>query len=465
MQSTPDPVRPEATADDLAALFAEVKAAERSIAKAVRLAGRLAASGVAEKVEGGPLDWAISMACRWTGADARTIVGAGETLQHLPTVARLFAQGAVSWGQVRRITAAARRLNIDERAQLDARVAGAIADYDGIDAFDPDHLCDAAEAAVEELRGARALERQERAAARDNFLAVQGRVDGGSTGYWSADAIGSAPILEALQAARPVPQATPDAERVPGEPTRQGRQMFDALRDIAAEYLAGNTSDLALLDDAAHLDPDDQPGTGDDAGVGTRHPLLRRRRRRPAQPLLVLGFDTSQVSISPTGTLVLNVPGPLPRVSAAMLEILARDADFRAVLFDGKRPLAVSAKLHAKDVPADVRFAVRARDAGDRWPGSRLPISRTEPHHIKHRVNGGTHDPDNLVSLARPNHTRVHDHGWQLSLNATTGELRATRRHRTWRSLPRSTGLPPAPDLADLPGQPTGDNPPDTLPF
>jgi hypothetical protein len=464
MQSSP-------TDDDLQALYRDLQAAERAIASAVRRAGTLASSGVAERVEAGSLDWAISMACRWTGADARTIVGAGEMLQHLPTVADHFARGLVSWGQVRRITFAARRLTIAQRAELDARFAAAADRYDGVDAYDPDHLCDAVDAAAEELRGPRKLEREERAAARDGFLAIQGRTDGGSTGYWSADAVTSAVITNALQSARPVPVATPDRERE--TPTNQGRQQLDALVEVCTDYLLADTTgdvDTTAEDHTAeHADSVNQPDDGDRPDSGgnraTRHPDLRRPRRRRGRYLITLHFDLSQVSISPTGVLELNVPGPLPRISAAALEILARDADFAAVLFDGKRPLATAAKLYGKDIPADVRFAVRARDAADRWPGSRLPVTRTEPHHIIERSRDGTHDPDNLASLARRHHTNVHANGWRLRLNNRTGELKVTRRGRTWRSLPRSTGLPPAPDAGDLAEQPAGENPPPQLPF
>jgi hypothetical protein len=453
----------------LQALYRDLQAAERAIASAVRRAGALASSGAAERVEGGSLDWAISMACRWTGADARTIVGAGETLQHLPTVADHFARGLVSWGQVRRITFAARRLTVQQRAELDARFAAAADRFGGVDAYDPDHLCDAVDAAAEELRGAKALQRQERAAGRDGFLAVQGRTDGGSTGYWSADALTSAVITNALQAARPVPVATPDRER--GTPTNQGRQQLDALVEVCTDYLLADTTGDGdttnpghghQADNGGQADSDDgQPGGH---GGATRHPDLRRPRRR-RRYLLNLHFDLSQISISPTGVIELNVPGALPRISAAALEILARDADFAAVLFDGRRPLAVASKLYGADVPADVRFAVRARDAADRWPGSRLPITRTEPHHIIERSRDGTHDPDNLACLTRRPHTNVHDNGWRLRLNNRTGELRVTRRGRTWRSLPRSTGLPPARDAGDLAEQPTGENPPPQLPF
>ncbi|MDP8929191.1 MAG: hypothetical protein M3O70_11630 [Actinomycetota bacterium] len=38
----------------------------------------------------------------------------------------------------------------------------------------------------------------------------------------------------------------------------------------------------------------------------------------------------------------------------------------RVVLFDGARPLAVSSKTRAAQIPAEVRLAVEARDRGCR---------------------------------------------------------------------------------------------------
>jgi hypothetical protein len=92
---------------DLSALVDALREADRLVARAVLLAGRLAGTGVCERVEGLPLEHFIGLAARMTGADRRMLVAAGETLADLPTVARLFETGALSWGQVRAIVVAA----------------------------------------------------------------------------------------------------------------------------------------------------------------------------------------------------------------------------------------------------------------------------------------------------------------------------------------------------------------------
>ncbi len=133
--------------------------------------------------------------------------------------------------------------------------------------------------------------------------------------------------------------------------------------------------------------------------------------------------------------------GPLPRISARLTDGLAADADVRAVVFDGARPLAVSDKLTATSIPTKTRIAVQARDRGCRFPGSQHPVGHSDVHHLVHREHHGDHHPDNLALLSRRHHTLVHHHGWTLTLEPDSGQITATRGTHTWRSLPRGTPL------------------------
>ncbi|MBA2530309.1 MAG: hypothetical protein H0V19_10210, partial [Euzebyales bacterium] len=56
-------------AAELAALVDAVREAERHLARAVTLAGRLAGSGASERVEGLPLEHFLGLVARLTGAD------------------------------------------------------------------------------------------------------------------------------------------------------------------------------------------------------------------------------------------------------------------------------------------------------------------------------------------------------------------------------------------------------------
>ncbi len=263
-----------------------------------------------------------------------------------------------------------------------------------------------------------------------NFLSVQHTLFNRVQIYADYDEVSAAPIIDMFDAAagqphgcgagneadaEPVPEAAAatehpdepaeDATEVPQRFTRRGRQYADALADIAAQYLAGS--------------------------LGASR----------ARPLLNVFVDLNQITVNNAGTVQLNVRGPLPRISLATLELLSKDADCRAVIFDGKRPLCVSRTLYAKDIPADVAFAVGARDLGDRFPGSNDPLGHTENHHITMRSHGGVHHVDDLVRLSRRYHRTNHDHEWEMQLEPRSGMLTIRRGKRVWRSLPRGTPL------------------------
>jgi hypothetical protein len=376
----------------------------------------LASSGVCERVEGGPLEWAIGMACRLTGADRRMIVAAGETLSQLPSVQKLWADGLLTWGQVRAIVLAVRRLPIPSRRELDQRIAASHDAFGGIDAFDPDHFVEAVDRAATELGDARAAERREQAGLQANFLSLQPSLDGRVRGYFDYDPLHGAIVVNGLDAASPRPESTDDHE--PGEPTTRGKQYAEGLVELARDYLAGS-------------DGCEQHG----------------RTRRPARPLFIGHVDVCDVSRSEGATLELNVRGRLTRITCATLEALTGDADVQAVVFDGARPLAVTRKLRADTLPDDIRLAVRARDMGDRFPGSQEPLGHTEVHHFRHREHGGDNDVDNLGSFTKRIHLgRIHKYGWKINIDPDTGMLTARRKRRAWRSLPRSTGLARPPD-------------------
>jgi hypothetical protein len=50
-------------------------------------------------------------------------------------------------------------------------------------------------------------------------------------------------------------------------------------------------------------------------------------------------------------------------------------------------------------------------------------------HHIRHRADGGDHSVDNLVTLCRRHHTRLHGTHWTASLDPTTAAFHLSR-HR-----------------------------------
>jgi hypothetical protein len=423
-------------AAELAALVSKLRAADRAIGEAVELAGRLVGTGACEAVEGLPLEHFVGLAARLTGGDARMLVTAGETLATMPTTLRLFRQGTLSWGQVRAIVAGCRRLRVELRREVDARVAATVAAYpEGVGSFDPDGLVWAVEDTIDELQPQR-TERAERRKVERTFFARQMDFDGGMRCYGEFDPVGAAVVNNAIDGgmgSRP-PAGAGDPERDEHEPVDPD-DVAEAAGGAGGAMPQGSWTSTATGRKAA------------EALVGVCAEWLGGDSRRPARPLLVAHVDLSQVTAHPSGTVELNLRGPLPRIGAGTLERLARDADLRAVLFDGKRPLAASSKVNLDDIPARTRFAVESRDRGCRFPGSQAPVGFTDLDHIHEREHGGDHDPDNLVAFSRRPHKWRHDHHWTIALEPRSAMITITRRGRRFHSLPRGTPLArPDPD-------------------
>lgn len=167
------------------------------------------------------------------------------------------------------------------------------------------------------------------------------------------------------------------------------------------------------------------------------HPVLRS----DAVAAVTAIVDVADASAAVAGTLDLPTAGSMPVLTARILDALANDASLRVVLVDNGRPLAVSRKLRAKKIPRDVAMAVRMRDRGDRFPGSRRPIEHL--HHLDKTGEG--HAVDALVGLTAESHRRVHRAGWTIKIDGR--EVTFTRAERSWTTLPRGTRLrrpPPA---------------------
>jgi hypothetical protein len=81
---------------------------------------------------------------------------------------------------------------------------------------------------------------------------------------------------------------------------------------------------------------------------------------------------------------------------------------------DGTRVLPLSVGRATRTIPAHIRTALHLRDRGCRFPGCDRPPAWTDGHHLIHWSDGGPTELDNLVSLCRPHHRRVHEQGWRI---------------------------------------------------
>ncbi|MGM0818546.1 MAG: hypothetical protein ACQETV_04060 [Actinomycetota bacterium] len=80
-------------------LLEALSAADRWLARALRLAGELAGSGMVERLEGLSVDGLLA-AAGMTGADRGMLQTAAQTLSVMPATVAGFEAGRLSWGQV-----------------------------------------------------------------------------------------------------------------------------------------------------------------------------------------------------------------------------------------------------------------------------------------------------------------------------------------------------------------------------
>jgi hypothetical protein len=441
-------------------------------AEAAAIAGQLAGTGVCEQLEGLPLESYLALQSRLRGTDAHFQVTAGEVLGNMPVTAGLLAAGKLSWSVAREIIWQVRCFGAKVRGHIDQRIAATVHDHGDLDSFDPDKLLWAVEQALIDAREVRSVERTEQRRARRNYLAVQSDFDGGLTGHFRFDPVAGAIILNALDdAADAIAHATRDTDddaEATGTPDADRPEATDD--DTKAPHAPDAEDDT--------IDGDGDGGGGGDAWQGWERETARGRQlatalqrlgefwlsggadRHPARPLLTSVVQIGDVQVNAAGTITLNTRGALPSITLRTLEALSTDADLRVVLLDGARPLATSAKLRLTDPSADTRFAVQARDLACRWPGSNAPIGWTDLDHLHPRADGGSHHPDNLVSLSRRPHRWKHTYGWQTTLDPDTGAITISRRDRTYRSLPPGTRLSTATGPPDT--RPPGTGPPGT---
>ena len=106
----------------------------------------------------------------------------------------------------------------------------------------------------------------------------------------------------------------------------------------------------------------------------------------------------------------LELGGP---IAAETARRLGCDAQVSRVVFGPDS--AVLDVGRATRVPqAATRRALLARDRGCVWPACGRPASWGEIHHLHHWARGGPTDLDNLVTICRAHHFRIHEGGWRL---------------------------------------------------
>jgi Domain of unknown function (DUF222)/HNH endonuclease len=154
------------------------------------------------------------------------------------------------------------------------------------------------------------------------------------------------------------------------------------------------------------------------------------RRNRPT---VVVHADMTFLAGGEGGA-ELDVMGPVSR------EVARRLACDAKVLVSADGPDGRSLNLgRTRRDPSDAqRVEIRRRDKGCRFPGC-SHAEFTDVHHVRHWIDGGSTDLDNLVELCDQHHRCVHEIGWKISGNANVELTFESPTGRRSRSTPSPT--------------------------
>jgi hypothetical protein len=114
-----------------------------------------------------------------------------------------------------------------------------------------------------------------------------------------------------------------------------------------------------------------------------------------------------------------------PRVGPDALESVLCNGSVQVLGLTDERPVVASPMARA--VPPAVRRFVAWRDGGCTADGCTSRY-RLQPHHIRLRAQGGTHDPENLTTLCWfHHHVVIHGHGFRIDPDSPHGRRRFLR--------------------------------------
>ena len=308
-----------------------------------------------------PVHW-IRVNCHMGSGAAWDRINVGEQLSGLPLAYAAVAQGGIGFTHL----------------ALTAQTAAAVAD--GPRPLNEARLlAKGLELTVAQFRKARQHERhaadpdgfalEERQAAEERKLTMSSFEDGGLFLKGVFDAVGGAAIRSALE---------PLARRCGKDDERPREQR---LADALVE-LAGHSLDSGVIPDR-----------------GSQRPHLQ----------VTTSFETLLGRIgAPAADLDLALP-----ISRKCLERVACDCNLTRILLDADS-MVIDVGGSERIIKGARRTALNLRDRHCRWPGCDRPASWSQGHHLKHWVNGGSSDLDNLVLLCHRHHWMVHEGRWQI---------------------------------------------------
>ena len=399
---------------------------------------------------GGWADWGCRSCAHWLSwrcsiglVAAREHVRVALRLEELPLIRGAFAEGRLSYSQVRALTRVEKVAAEEEllslarhatAAQLERLVrayrgvvARARAEEDGgperwvrWDHADDGSLLLRARLPAEE--GAVVLAALQAGVERLGASAEAPVVEGTAV---EAPAAGSAADVDAAgfegasaEAGAAEVATAMDAVGLDGASAEAGVGEFDSVADVGGIQGASadaGAAELAVAADAAGLQgaSAEAPSLGErraDALVLMADSLLAGEPagRRGDRHQVVVHVDTAALR---DGEGEAELADGTP-IAAETARRLACDAAIVPLLERAGRPLSVGRKT--RSIPPALRRALESRDRGCRFPGCTNNCS-VDAHHIEHWANGGATSLDNLVQLCRHHHRLLHEGGYSVT--------------------------------------------------
>lgn len=222
-------------------------------------------------------------------------------------------------------------------------------------------------------RHRRLTRRSEEQIFRERFFAIQPTLDEESGRLW-----GRLPGFELRIVEQALVERADQFNQLPGPRVAKGQRMADALVSVSQDSLEGVW--------------------GDGTAGGRSDPL-------------VTVFVDADLAASTAGEAGVEIEFG-PKVGPATLDRILCGGAVQVVGLANGRPVVVSDGARA--IPPAVRRFVLWRDGGCSADGCRSRY-RLQPHHIRQRLEGGNHDPDNLTTLCWfHHHVVVHGMGHRI---------------------------------------------------
>ncbi|HEX9695693.1 MAG TPA: DUF222 domain-containing protein [Actinomycetota bacterium] len=361
---------------------------------AVRAADRLTATAAAVVARGGfetgaglPAEIMLQLDARQTSYESRAITRIAAIASSMPRTMAAAQSGVLSWSQTRSIAHAVKPCRTQDRIEIDRLIGEQIPT--AINA-DPDQLVGLVEDEATRRRRDLTQQRETNAVER-SFIAFQPHLDGRASFYGEGDTSSIAGLINALDR-----EAGPPDPTTADDPRTRAQMRYDAL--IALTSRAGG------------------------------------HRQSRSRPVIAAIIDIADLTNNDAAARLLwALTGRAPLLSPIGTQTMLCDSDIQTIVFRNGQPIAIGDPT--SPIPRRIRRAVQARDQGCRFPGCHRPLNWTDLHHIIHRINGGRSAPENLLSLCRRCHRRIHNRSWKITINPG-GSITFTHRRRRYESPP-----------------------------